>query len=123
MWFINTWNRGKVAMEVLTVDTEGGLFIPPEITNTLGFGPGDSVVIVKTAEGVLIRLGGVDSKTLEWWNSLSEEDRRVAREEAQKYEALSEEERDAIWNEFDDSIEEEAEGDEIDLSTFQRAVR
>lgn len=110
-------------MEVLTVDTEGGIFIPPEITNTLGLSPGDSVVIVKTVEGVLLRIGGVDSKTLEWWNSLSEEDRRIAREEAQKYEALSEEERDAIWNEFDDSIEEKAEGDEIDLSTFQRAVR
>jgi AbrB family looped-hinge helix DNA binding protein len=110
-------------MEVLTVDTEGGIFIPPEVANTLGLSPGDSVVIVKTTEGVLIRLGGVDSKTLAWWNSLSEEDRRIAREEAQKYEALSEEERDAIWNEFDDSIEEEAEGDEIDLSTFQRAVR
>ncbi len=110
-------------MEVLTVDTQGGIFIPPEVANKWGFGPGDSVVFVETAEGVLIRLEGIDRKTLEWWNSLSDEDRRIARDEAQKYEALSEEERDAIWNEFDDSIEEEAEGDEIDLSTFQRAVR
>lgn len=109
-------------MEILTVDTEGGLFIPPEVANTLGLSPGDSVVIVKTAGGMLIRVKGVDSKTLDWWNSLSEEDRQIAHEEAQKYEALSEEERDAIWNEFDDSIEAEAEGDEIDISTFQRAV-
>ena len=35
--------------------------------------------------------------------------------EAVRYESLSEEERDRIWNEGAESIEEDAEGDEVKL--------
>jgi bifunctional DNA-binding transcriptional regulator/antitoxin component of YhaV-PrlF toxin-antitoxin module len=110
-------------MEKLIVDAEGRIVIPPELTQKRDLHPGDEIVLVETAEGWLVRVKGVDPKTLAWWNSLSEEDRRAAQEEARKYEALSEAERDAIWNEFAESLEEDAEGDEIDLSTIQRPVR
>jgi hypothetical protein len=54
-----------------------------------------------------------------WWNNLTEEEKIATREEAGAYESLSEEEREVIWNEFPESIEADAEGDEIDLSTNQ----
>jgi hypothetical protein len=54
---------------------------------------------------------------------LTEEEKAAAREEAGAYESLSEEEREAIWNEFPESIEADAEGDGIDLSTNQRPAR
>ena len=40
----------------------------------------------------------VDAKTSEWWNSLDDGQRLLAGDEARRYESLSEEERDAIWN-------------------------
>ena len=39
----------------------------------------------------------------------------MAQAEAERYESLSEAERDRIWNEGAESIEEDAEGDEVDL--------
>ena len=59
----------------------------------------------------------------DWWRSLTQEEQREASQEAEAYDALSEEERDAIWNQFPMSIEEDAEGDEIDLSAIQPPVR
>ena len=40
----------------------------------------------------------VDAKTSEWWSSLDDAQRLLARDEARRYESLSKEERDAIWN-------------------------
>ena len=48
---------------------------------------------------------GADPDTKAWWINLSEEERRLAQEEARRYEALSEEEQDAIWSEGAESIE------------------
>ena len=48
---------------------------------------------------------------------LDEGPRVLAEAEARRYESLSQEERDSIWNEKTDSIEAEAESDEIDLPT------
>jgi hypothetical protein len=62
----------------------------------------------------------IDAKTRGWWNSLSAEDKRLAREEAHEYEALSEVERHAIWNEFAESRDEKDEGDE-NRNSGQRA--
>ena len=59
----------------------------------------------------------VDEKTLAWWNGLDEREHLLARDEARRYESLSEKKRDSIWNEEADSIEAEAESDEIDLRT------
>lgn len=75
----------------------------------------DELTLVEAAEGLLVYQGGADSETMAWWNSLSEEERRPAKAEAHRYEALSEKERDAIWNEGVESIEAEAEGDKIEL--------
>ena len=59
----------------------------------------------------------LDEKTMAWWNSLDERQRLLAGDEARRYESLSEKERDAIWNEEAESIEAEAESDEINLRT------
>ena len=102
-------------MERLIVDAEGKVTIPPEIIQKRGLRPGDELALVEAAEGLLLYQGGVDEETQAWWHSLSEEERRQAKEEARRYAALSEEERDALWKEEEVSIEEDAEGDEIEL--------
>lgn len=104
-------------MEKLTVDPDGKITIPPEIVEKRGLRPGDELALVEAAEGLLVYQNGVDAKTFEWWTSLSDEDRRVAEAEARHYESLSDAEREAIWNKETDSIEVEAESDEIDLPT------
>jgi len=112
-------------METLTIEAESNLTIPEEISRNSGLQPGDEVPLHDATDRLFLFIEDPEARAAaqEWWNSMSEEERRLAREEAEWYESLSEEERDAIWNEFDDSIEEEAEGDEIDLSTFQPVVR
>ena len=104
-------------MEKLTVDADGKITIPPEVVQKRGLHPGDELRLVEAAEGLLVYQGGVDEKTSAWWNSLDAEQRLLAEGEARRYESLSEQERDAIWNEEADSIEAEAESDEIDLPT------
>jgi hypothetical protein len=79
--------------------------------------------LVEAAEGLLVYQGGADAETTAWWNGLSEEERHLAEAEARGYEALSEEEREAIWNECEESIEVDAEGDEIELPTRERPAR
>jgi AbrB family looped-hinge helix DNA binding protein len=102
-------------MERLTVDQDGKITIPSKITEKRGLRPGDELALVESAEGLLVYHGGVDETTLAWWKSLSHEQRLVATAEAHSYAGLTDEERDRIWNEAADSIEAEAESDEIDL--------
>jgi AbrB family looped-hinge helix DNA binding protein len=104
-------------MEKLTVDQKGKITIPPEIIEKRGLRPGDEIALVESAEGLLVYQGGIDEKTSVWWAHLDDEARRVAEAEARRYESLSEKDQVAIWNEGADSIEAEAEGDEIDLPT------
>jgi len=104
-------------MEKLTVDADGKITIPPEVIQKRGLHPGDELSLVESAEGLLVYQGGVDDKTSAWWNSLDQEQRLLAETDARRYESLSEHDRDAIWNEDADSIEAEAERDEIDLPT------
>ena len=104
-------------MEKLTVDADGKITIPPEVIQKRGLHPGDELSLVESAEGLLVYQGGVDDKTSAWWNSLDQEQRLLAETDARRYESLSEHDRDAIWNEDADSIEAEAESDEIDLPT------
>jgi bifunctional DNA-binding transcriptional regulator/antitoxin component of YhaV-PrlF toxin-antitoxin module len=104
-------------MEKLTVDADGKITIPPEVIQKRGLHPGDELSLVESAEGLLVYQGGVDEKTSTWWNSLDGEQRLLAGDEARRYEKLSEQERDSIWNEEAESIEAEAESDEIDLPT------
>ena len=101
--------------EKLAVDAECKLTIPPHILEKRGLRPGDKLVLVEAAEGLLLYRHGVDSSAARWWNSLSEDERRPARAEARCYHGLSEEERDRIWGEGVESIGEDAEGDEIDI--------
>ena len=104
-------------MEKLTVDADGKIIIPPEVIQKRGLHPGDELTLVESAEGLLVYQGGVDEKTSAWWKSLDDRQRQLAVDEARHYEGLSEQERDAIWNQEADSIEIEAESDELDLST------
>jgi len=112
-------------MERLIVDAEGKVTIPPEIIHKYGLRPGDEISLVETADGLLVRVEDAEAWAWAqtWWNSLTEEEQQEARKEAEAYEALSTEERDAIWEEEPVSIEEDAEGDEIDLSAIQHPPR
>ena len=102
-------------MEKLVVDAEGKLTIPPHILEKRGLHPGDELTLVEADEGLLVYQHGLDPLTARWWSGLNEDERRQAQAEAERYESLSEEERDRIWNEGAESIEEDAEGDEVDL--------
>lgn len=102
-------------MEKLVVDAEGKVTIPPHILEKRGLHPGDELTLVEAAEGLFVYQHGVDPLTARWWNSLSEDERRQAQTEARRYQGLSEEERDGIWSEGPESIEETAEGDEVEL--------
>ena len=104
-------------MEKLTVDADGKITIPPEVIKKRGLHPGDELSLVESAEGLLVYQGGVDERTSVWWNSLDDGQRLLAETEGSRYESLSDKERDSIWNEEADSIEAEAESDEIDLPT------
>jgi bifunctional DNA-binding transcriptional regulator/antitoxin component of YhaV-PrlF toxin-antitoxin module len=104
-------------MEKLTVDAEGKIVIPPEVIQKRGLHPGDELTLVESAEGLLVYQGGVDEKTLAWWNRLDDRQRLLAEDYARRDENLSEHERDAFWNQEPESIEIEAESDELDLPT------
>lgn len=109
-------------MEKLTVDAEGRIVIPREIIQRRGLHPGDALALVEVAEGLLVYQGGADRETLSWWNRLSEDERRQAAMEARQYEALSEAERTALWSEAAESLDAEAEGDEVELPTPNRPL-
>lgn len=109
-------------MERLIVDAEGKVTIPPEIIQKRGLRPGDEITLLETEYGLLVCQKGM-ALLDDWWSSLTTEEQREARQEAEAYEALSEDQRDAIWNQIPVSIEEDAEGDEIDLSAIQPPVR
>lgn len=102
-------------MEKLIVDDEGKITIPPRILERRGLHPGDELTLVEAAEGLLVYQRGIDPLTAGWWNSLNEDERRQAQDEAHRYQDLSEAERDRVWNEGAESIEAEAEGDEIEF--------
>jgi len=109
-------------MEKLTVDAEGKVIIPREIVQRRGLRPGDALALVEVAEGLLVYQGGADLETLGWWNRLSEDERRRAEAEARRYEALSEAEREAIWSEAAESLDAEAEGDEVEPPAQNRPL-
>jgi len=104
-------------MEKLTVDADGKIIIPPEVIQKRGLHPGDELTLIESAEGLLVYQGGVDEKTSAWWEGLDDSQRLLAEDDARRYESLSEQERDSIWNEEKDSIEIEAESDELDVTT------
>lgn len=84
-------------MERLIVDAEGKVTIPPEIIQKCGLRPGDEITLLETEYGLLVCQKGM-ALLDDWWNSLTTDAQREARQEAEVYEALSEEKRDAIWN-------------------------
>jgi hypothetical protein len=85
-------------METLVVGTDGSVTIPPDVILKSGVHPGEELTIIETAVGWTVYREGVDEETLAWWNSLMEQEPKEVRDEARRYEALSEEERGAIWN-------------------------
>jgi hypothetical protein len=117
-------------METLTIEAESNLIIPKEISQISGLQPGDEIPLHDATDRLFLFIEDPEARAAaqEWWNSMSEEDRRLAREEAEWYESLSEEERDAIWNEGNEELEkwldedddEDDEGDEFDISTATR---
>jgi bifunctional DNA-binding transcriptional regulator/antitoxin component of YhaV-PrlF toxin-antitoxin module len=86
-------------MERLIVDAEGKVTIPPEVLQKRGICPGDELTLIEAAEGLLVYQGGVDPKTLVWWQALSDEEQRQVKGEARAYEQLSNAAREALWNE------------------------
>ena len=90
-------------MEKLTVDAEGKIVIPPEVIQKRGLRPGDELTLVESDDGFLVYQGGVDAKTSAWWNRLDDRQRVLAEDDARRYESLSEQERDSIWNQEADS--------------------
>ena len=104
-------------MEKLTVDADGKIIIPPEVIQKRGLHPGDELTLIESAEGLLVYDGGIDEKTSAWWNRLDVSQRRLAENDARHYESLSEQERDTLWKQESDSVEIEAESDELDLPT------
>ncbi len=86
-------------MEKLIVDSEGKITIPPHILEKRGLRPGDELSLVEAVEGLVVYQSGVDPQTAQWANSLSDDERKLAREEASRYESMSEAERDALWSE------------------------
>jgi len=89
-------------VEKPVVDEEGKLTIPSHVLKKRGLHPGDELMLIEAAEGLLIYHRGVDPATARWWDKLSEQERQQAQAEARAYDNLSEEEKDAIW---DDGIE------------------
>ena len=71
----------------------------------------------------LVSQAGTEPETQTWWNSLSEEERWLAEDEARQYAALSESEQERLWNEEAESVAVDAEGDEIELSAPERTAR
>ena len=110
-------------MERLVVDAEGKVVIPPEVIHKRGLRPGDALMLVEAAAGFLVYQGGTDTETQAWWQSLSPEEQQQAAEEARRYEALSDAERKALWNEGAESLEADAEGDEIEFPASERSAR
>jgi len=102
-------------METLIVDAEGKVTIPSEVLHKRGLRPGDAVALVEAAEGLLVYQGGIDPQTLVWWQTLSDEERRLAEVEARRYEALSDAERDALWSAGAETLDADAEDDEREL--------
>jgi bifunctional DNA-binding transcriptional regulator/antitoxin component of YhaV-PrlF toxin-antitoxin module len=100
-------------METLIVDAEGKVTIPPAVLHKRGLRPGDAVALVESAEGLLVYQGGVDAQTRAWWQGLSVEEQQRATAEARCYEALSDADRDALWNEPAETLDA-AEDDDLD---------
>jgi bifunctional DNA-binding transcriptional regulator/antitoxin component of YhaV-PrlF toxin-antitoxin module len=104
-------------MERLVIDREGKITLPPEILQRRGLRAGDELAVLETGHGLLVCHEGL-ALLDDWWESLTETERAEARKEAAAYSALSEAERDAIWNEGTEELErwldadEEEEGDE-----------
>ena len=69
----------------------------PQYPTDLKPRPGDELLLVVAAEGLLLYQHSTDPLTARWWGGLGEDERRQARAEAERYESLSEEERDRIW--------------------------
>ena len=102
-------------MEKLTIGPDGRLTIPSEIIRKHGLHPGDELALVDSADGLLVYTGGVDPKTLAWWNSLTDDEKSASAAEARRYLALSEEERDRLWSGGVDA-EAEEDNDEPDAT-------
>ena len=110
-------------MEKLIVDAEGKVTIPPEVLHKRGLRPGDVLVLVEVAKGLLVYQGGVDPQTLAWWHNLSDAEKRLAEAEARRYDNLTDAEQEALWNEGADAIDADAEGDELELPATERPLR
>lgn len=96
-------------MQRVIVDSNGAVTIAPELVKRLGLRPGDEMNVIETSLGWSLFSDEVDATTLEWWESLTEDERKQAAVEAREYESLSEKEKDAIWNQFDESLDEDDE--------------
>lgn len=96
-------------MERLVVDAGGKVTIPAHILERRGLHPGDELVQIEADEGLLLYQHGLALLTARWWRGLSENERRQAQAVAVRYENLSADERNRLWNEGAESIEEEVE--------------
>lgn len=120
-------------MDRLIVDQNGGVMIPAALLQKYGLHPGDQLSLCETEDGWRIYRHSNSSEQpawwSDWWNGLTEEERQQARAEAREYWSLSEAERDAIWDTYDESLEilgeddeDDQEEDEIDIITAKHSA-
>ncbi len=118
-------------MERLVVDAEGKVTLPSTLIQRRGLRPGDELTLLETGRGLLVCHEGL-ALLDDWWENLTEAEKIEARKEAKEYEALSEEERDAIWNagseelerwfDADDDDDDDEKGATIDLESSKYPV-
>ena len=104
----------------LIVDPDGKLIIPPDTVSHCGWQPGDELVAIERGGVVLLHPAGelseINAQIRAWYEDLSEVERQQVDAEARSYDAMTEAERDAFWNEPLRQAFEEAETDERDAT-------
>jgi bifunctional DNA-binding transcriptional regulator/antitoxin component of YhaV-PrlF toxin-antitoxin module len=107
-------------MTKLIVDADGKLVIPSDTVSHCGWRPGDELIAIERGDTVVLQPAGelteINTQIRAWYANLSEVERQQVDAEAQNYEAMTEAERDAFWNESLRHAFEEAETDERDAT-------
>lgn len=109
-------------MTKLVVDIDGKLIIPPDTVSHCGWQPGDELVAIEQGGTVVLHPAGdlteLNAQIRAWYENFSEAERQQVDAEAQSYEAMTEAEREAFWNDPLRQAFEEAETDERDATGY-----
>jgi bifunctional DNA-binding transcriptional regulator/antitoxin component of YhaV-PrlF toxin-antitoxin module len=109
-------------MTKLIVNADGQLIIPPDTVSHCGWQPGDELVAIERGGVVFLHpaseLTEIHAQIRAWCENLSEVERQQVDAEARSYDAMTEAEREAFWNEPLRHAFEEAETDERDATSY-----